>query len=645
MTAAPGPEAAFATVTSDPAPTTSRRCSPRSASRRSTRWSTRPCRAAIRERDAARARRARCSEAEMLAELRGLAERNEVFTSLIGLGYHDTITPPVILRNVLENPAWYTAYTPYQPEISRAGSRRCSTSRRWCATSPGWISPNASLLDEGTAAAEAMAMLHRLNREGGRRCSSSTPTAIRRRSTSCARAPSRSASTSWSAIRTPTCRLDGVLRRARAVPGEQRPAARPRAGRSSARTRSGALVACRGRPARAHAGDAAGRDGRRRRRRHDATVRRAARLRRSARRVPRDARRVPAHAAGPARRRVGRRAGSHRVPARAADARAAHPAREGDEQHLHRAGAARGDRRAVRVVPRRRGAAGDRATRAPARRRRSPARCAPAASRSCTTHFFDTLTVRVPGPRRRGRAPRRDRGASTCARSTPTRSASRSTRRRRPTIVDVGVRRVRRRRRAGDDADATDAIPAALRAHVASSSRIRRSRAPLRAPDAAVPAPARRPRPRARPHDDPARFVHDEAERDRGDGADHVARVRAHPSVRAARPGAGLPRSCSTTSSAGWPRSPATTRSRCSRTRVRRASTRACSRSASTTRHAATPGATCASSPRRRTAPTRRRRAMAGMRVVVVACDDQRQRRPRRPEGEGRRALRPARAR
>ena len=55
----------------------------------------------------------------MLAELRGLAQRNEVFTSLIGLGYHDTITPLVILRNVLENPAWYTAYTPYQPEISQ----------------------------------------------------------------------------------------------------------------------------------------------------------------------------------------------------------------------------------------------------------------------------------------------------------------------------------------------------------------------------------------------------------------------------------------------------------------------------------------------------------------------------------------------
>ena len=72
--------------------------------------------AAIREREPLALGAAR-SEAEALAALRELAERNEVFTSLIGLGYHDTITPPVILRNVLENPAWYTAYTPYQPEI------------------------------------------------------------------------------------------------------------------------------------------------------------------------------------------------------------------------------------------------------------------------------------------------------------------------------------------------------------------------------------------------------------------------------------------------------------------------------------------------------------------------------------------------
>ena len=70
-------------------------------------------------------------EARLLEELEALAAKNQVFQSFIGVGYHDTITPPVILRNILENPGWYTQYTPYQARSPRAGSRRCSTSRRW----------------------------------------------------------------------------------------------------------------------------------------------------------------------------------------------------------------------------------------------------------------------------------------------------------------------------------------------------------------------------------------------------------------------------------------------------------------------------------------------------------------------------------
>ncbi|MFI9202739.1 aminomethyl-transferring glycine dehydrogenase [Streptomyces sp. NPDC053048] len=104
------------------------------------------------------------TEAEVLAELRALADRNEVLAPMIGLGYHGTFTPPVILRNVMENPAWYTAYTPYQPEISQGRLEALLNFQTVVADLTGLPTSGASLLDEGTAAAEAMALSRRVGK-------------------------------------------------------------------------------------------------------------------------------------------------------------------------------------------------------------------------------------------------------------------------------------------------------------------------------------------------------------------------------------------------------------------------------------------------------------------------------------------------
>ena len=285
--------------------------------------------------------------------------------------------------------------------------------------------------------------------------------------------------------------------------------------------------------------------------------------------------------------------------------------------------------------------------RAGARPGRPPGRRAARRAASSVVHdaFFDTLTVRVPGRADEVRGRRARAAASTCAASTPTR-------------VGIALDETTDRRRArrawpppSAPALAGDAAPALSRGAASAPPTTSPTRcsqhAPLRDRAAALPAAARRQGHRPRPVDDPAGQLHDEAQRHHRDGGGHLARVRPAPPVLPARPGRGLPRADHRRSRRGWPRSPATTACRSSPTPAPRASWPGCSPSAATTRPAASRPATCASSRRSAHGTNAASAVMAGMRVVVVACDDDgnvdvddlarqgrgAQRRPRRADG------------
>ncbi len=454
---------------------------------------------------------------------------------LIGMGYSDTVTPAVIRRNVLENPAWYTAYTPYQPEISQGRLEALLDFQTMVADLTGMDLANASLLDEATAAAEAMAMCHRLAAKGGDTffvdadCHPQTIAVVRGR----AEPLGIELVVGDPELELPGARVFGMLLQ---YPGS-----------SGAVRDHAALVA------RAHD--------------QDTMVAVAAdllalTLLRSPGEIGADlvvgsAQRfgVPLGFGGPhagylACRDAHKRTLPGRLVGVSVDTEgrpALRLALQTREQHIRREKATSNICTAQVLLAVIAGLYavyhGPEGLRAIATRVHRLTTALVEGLRGggvevANDTWFDTVTVRVPGGADRVVADARADGMNVRRVDADTVGVSLD-----ETTTPEVVRRVAAS--FGVDAapgEGTDAIPGALRAH----GRLPDARGvpplPVRDRDAPLPPPHGRQGPRARPHDDPARLVHHEAQRDHGDGADHLARVRRDPPLRARRAGRRLHR-------------------------------------------------------------------------------------------------------